>query len=206
VLRPLAVQIAVALLPVTATAAPAPKDQKAKYYAATRVGDKGEYRADGKVIHTTVVTQVEEAPGGGLLVTEGYVSGDEPPRPGRLLAVSRDAVAIAAGLGRPGKPVQKYDPPWVIVKPGAKDGDRWEFTSARGTLTVTYTARGVEKVEVPAGTFDAVRVEEVTQTKMGRTSRTLWHAPGVGEVKAVTHEGPGKGQVRVLHAFTPGKD
>lgn len=205
--RPVAGLLAAALLLATATAAPVPKDQKAKYYAATRVGDRREYRAGGVVTHITVVTKVEEAPGGGLLVTEGYVSGDGPPKPGRVLAVSKDAVAIAAGLGPTPKSARNFAPPWVIVKPGAKDGDRWEFKSARGSVTYSYTARGTERIEVPAGVFDAVRVEEVHKGAVGQGgSRTLWYAPGVGEVKAVTNEGPGKGQVRVLHSFTSGKD
>lgn len=204
--RPVVGLLASALLFATVTAAPVPKDQKAKYYAATRVGDRREYRAGGKVTHITVITKVEEAPGGGLLVTESYVSGDEPPRPGRVLAVSKDAVAIAAGLGPTVKSARTFDPPWVFVKPGANAGDQWEYKPARGTVTYSYTARGSERVEVPAGTFDAVRVEEVSKRAAGKEgSRTLWYAPGVGEVKAVSNEGPGKGEVRVLHSFTPGK-
>ena len=202
--RPLAVSLAAALVLTTASAAPVPKNQKA-YYAATRVGDKREYRAGGKVTHTTVIMKVEEAPGGGLLVTEGYVSGDKPPRPARVLSVSKDAVTLAVGMGPSGKDGKKYDPPWVLVKPGAKDGDWWECEPSKG-YTISYTARGTERVEVPAGTFDAVRVEEVNKGAGGGNSRTLWYAPGVGEVKAVINEGIGKGEVRVLHSFTPGKD
>jgi hypothetical protein len=51
--RPVVGLLAAALLPATATAAPVPKDQKVKYYAATRVGDRREYRAGGVVTHIT---------------------------------------------------------------------------------------------------------------------------------------------------------
>lgn len=64
---------------------------------------------------------------------------------------------------------------------------------------------GVKEVEVPAGKFSAVRVEEdVVFTNRGRPDdhfrRTFWYAPGVGVVKEDI-----SGRTAVLEAFSPGR-
>jgi hypothetical protein len=68
--------------------------------------------------------------------------------------------------------------------------------SAEGTYSASYSATGMEEVSVPAGTFDAMRIEvqalyDLVVTVEGMdvpmpfpTSMTLWYAPGVGLVKA----------------------
>lgn len=66
-----------------------------------------------------------------------------------------------------------------------------------GTVTINFTAAGIESVTVPAGTFDAVRVD--TQTVFDLTGSVsglalpitftsngqMWWAPGVGWVKTI---------------------
>jgi hypothetical protein len=185
---------------VAAPAAPVPKSAKPTYYAATKVGDKMEFRdADGKETHSSVVMKVEEAKGGGLLVTEGMSSRGGPPKPHRVLLVTEDAVAIKEGLAFRHK---AYDPPQVIFK--LKGKWEWEITLQSGLkYTERYAVERTERVEVPTGTFEAIRVQRSDSAGYGLT---VWYAPGVGEVKRVEDNGPGKGQVRVLHRFTPGKD
>jgi hypothetical protein len=70
---------------------------------------------------------------------------------------------------------------------------------------VAYTRGKAEEVEVPAGKFEAVRVEGVVDLGTGRTQKSVeWHAVGVGVVKLVVDRGGGE-QTTVLKSFTPGK-
>jgi hypothetical protein len=68
--------------------------------------------------------------------------------------------------------------------------------------TFTYTVGKVEEVEVPAGKFQAIRVEEKTDVLL--ESATRWYAPGVGLVKAVSTLGKNE-QIQVLKSYTCGK-
>jgi hypothetical protein len=65
----------------------------------------------------------------------------------------------------------------------------------------TMTAHGPEKVKVPAGEFDAIRVEQRDELAPDQ-NLTHWYAPGVGLVKEVR----GKKSLVVLNSFTPSKD
>lgn len=206
----------IAVLSLLFAAAPVPKDEKPVYYAATKVGDRREYRdADGRNIQTIVVLKVEKAKEGGLLVTEGRSSLTSPLKPQLVLLVNEEEVAVKEvpkfpALGpEPFAVRTAYSPPNVFVKPKAKRGDRWEWNLQVPTdkprppqlpkPTHRYTAAGFEKVTVPAGTFEAVKVEG---EEVG-TRTTSWYAPGVGLVKRVTALRDGD-TICVLHAFTPG--
>jgi hypothetical protein len=63
------------------------------------------------------------------------------------------------------------------------------------------TAVGVERVEVPAGTFDALRIECRTVVAGEIVMAREWWAPGIGLVRQIRGEGE-----LVLKSFTPGKD
>ena len=64
-----------------------------------------------------------------------------------------------------------------------------------------YTARRPERVEVPAGKFDAERVDRVCENRLDGTRgwSTSWYARGVGLVKSVNSSGASL----VLNKFTP---
>jgi hypothetical protein len=72
-----------------------------------------------------------------------------------------------------------------IVADGGDDGD-----TLNASIIVNYNAVGVETVTVPAGTFEALRIEQNgSMNMMGQeilTQGTLWYARGVGNVKAET--------------------
>jgi hypothetical protein len=90
-----------------------------------------------------------------------------------------------------------------LLKLPAKAGDEWEVRSTRNEVEfkLTATVRKVEKVKVPAGTFEAVPVV-LEGTVGGRTiTATQWYAPGVGLVKV----NQGETTIEELKSFTPGK-
>jgi hypothetical protein len=95
-----------------------------------------------------------------------------------------------------------------VVKLPAKAGDTWSWGPRAGRVSTTFTVRAVdEAVDVPAGKFQAVCVEEVSKLDDEVTSTTRsWYAPEVGLVKSVASSGRGKVQdrVQVLKAFQRG--
>ncbi|HEX7831550.1 MAG TPA: hypothetical protein VF787_17980 [Thermoanaerobaculia bacterium] len=74
-----------------------------------------------------------------------------------------------------------------------KPGSEWTWTWAGTGISAAYTYRvtKTEKVTVPAGTFDAARVEYTaiakseTRGELPQITGTLWMAEGVGLVKQV---------------------
>ena len=63
---------------------------------------------------------------------------------------------------------------------------------------------GPERVEVPAGRFEAIRVEVEWPFGGGTMRRVTWYAPGVGPVRR-TLQASGAEMVEVLKAFQPGR-
>jgi hypothetical protein len=61
--------------------------------------------------------------------------------------------------------------------------------------------RGVERVRVPAGEFDAVRVDQMQAQYPTAPAQTRWYARGVGKVKHTC-----AGIDISLKSFPPGKD
>jgi hypothetical protein len=79
----------------------------------------------------------------------------------------------------------KHDPPLCLLKLPHKDGARWEYhcPAQPGGLVGTKamnTAHGVEDVEVPAGKFEAIRVDHRGTSNGKLTSATFWYTPEVG--------------------------
>ena len=84
-----------------------------------------------------------------------------------------------------------------LLKLPHKDNQIWsdDFSGTKETLT----AFGPEKVKVPAGEYDAIRVKHRNESSKDQ-DRTYWYAVEVGIVKM---EG---GNRMVLKSFTPGKE
>jgi hypothetical protein len=73
-----------------------------------------------------------------------------------------------------------------------------ETVEATGNATSSFTAVGIENITVPAGTFDAIKIQvettiNITSTFQGATvpvivsgSSTSWFAEGVGWIKSVS--------------------
>jgi hypothetical protein len=108
-------------------------------------------------------------------------------------------------LGTDGKPL---DPPHWVLRLPVRRGEKWEFREPGNAklpaCTNQYETSGEEAVEVPAGKFQAVRVNRKSIQGDGRVNMDLdlWIAPEVGVVKVKGKLG-GMDYERVLKSFTP---
>jgi hypothetical protein len=171
-------------------------------YFPTREGTRRVYesRVRGTTYERTeAVTKVEKK-GAGFRVTIG-----EEVAPGKMLKTVTDVSAQGVYLVEFAGKV--HADPVPLLKLPAKSGDSWTVERQippAGVATFTYTVGKVEEVKVPAGTFQAIRVEERIDPTVLRLTVTRWYAPGVGLVKAITSSGKIE-QTQVLKSYTPGK-
>lgn len=158
----------------------------------TAVGTKWVY-ADGSNEVTLAITKSEQTNGGIEVTIERLTEGRESPY--QKMVVSPGGLVQTEFIG------VKLKKPWVLLDSKHKPGDTWldddsdefHYTNASNKLI------GVEKVEVPAGTFEALRVE--TQYTVGGTiqlNHTYWYVSGVGVVKSTCQD------ERVLKSFVAG--
>lgn len=182
-------------------AAPVPKGRTPSGYFPTRVGAKWVYKVTrpDRVGEVTVrVSAVETKEDGATSVTLGEVrEGDQ---------ISGQFTVRPDGLYQdvdfPGGAI--YYPAICVLKLPHRHGASWATESRviQSPRAETRTAYGPERVEVPAGRFDAIRVESVYARRPAPAQRqTEWFAPGVGLVKWAVRE-----QVWTLKSFDPGKD
>jgi hypothetical protein len=99
----------------------------------------------------------------------------------------------------------KHDPPLCLLKLPHKDGARWEYRcppqpGGLVAIKAMNTAHGVEDIEVPAGKFEAIRVDHRGTSNGKLSSATFWYAPEVGLVKMVA-----EGIVQELTSVEPRK-
>ena len=160
-------------------AAPVPKPAETAPYFATVVGAKWVYERDGGREEAVEVSEVEKVDGE-LVVSRTAVDG-EGMRYTKM-------IVSAAGLRQEGVDGKVT---WLL-KAKLRSGESWDVPDGKRTV------HGPEKVEVPAGTFTALRVEwEHAGGKL-----TSWYAPGVGEVKRVAKiDGDTERVTRLLKSF-----
>lgn len=198
---------ALALLVLSASAclwAPPPKD--GPVYFPTKAGARWVYlvklgEVDRPYESVEVVTAVEQK-GGATLVTVGHESQGEV-MPHHVMSVSSKGVFVTSAVGG------EMTEPFCVLRLPHRPGNKWEAVFAGkqwGRVVGTAAAFGPEEVEVPAGKYQAVRVESETpfiDGRKGSAKATTWYAAGVGVVKEVRADA---GSVRVLKEFTPGTD
>jgi hypothetical protein len=160
-------------------------------YAPTTVGDRLVYERFGTEV-TETVTRVDEDGPARVLTIEGKSAGRESYGVPRL-RVAPDGVFSIGEAG-------PFAPPRCLLRLPVVAGTKWEYD--RGAVNGTSVVAGEEEVEVPAGTYKAVRVDSEHPGPDGRPVRiTAWYAAGVGMVKTVI----GPDRTIVLKSFTPGK-
>lgn len=197
-------------------AAPAPKGLTEKPYLPTTKGAVRVYQRVTTIRaglrHKSEVTEVVTAvsrTAAGLIVTVSHREEGNDFAGSNTFLVS-DAGLFTTGSSMTGPIIDgerrwTIDPPACLLRLPHKDGTTWEYnvSAQDGGLVgakAANTARALEEVVVPAGTFKAIRVEQRDGTNGQETTATFWYAPDVGLVKLAY-----EGVVQELKSFTPGK-
>lgn len=164
------------------------------YYPTTR-GSKWVYDCEGED-RIEVISDVEEK-GEAVLVTLGWEI-----RPGKVETVARLLVSTK-GVFRVESLGGKIAPPQPLLQLPYKKDAMWNWTSAESKDTTwSYHAQGLERVKVPAGTFDTIRIDTEWTVNGGDSQQSSdWFAPNVGIVKRKY----GGKTVKILKSFTSGK-
>jgi hypothetical protein len=103
-----------------------------------------------------------------------------------LLTVDEHGITCWARVNLDGELV-KFSPPQTMITAPLKKGAAWNFDGRAGELKVQqhYDVVDEEKIDVPAGEFQAFRIHG-EQTTPNRMTIDRWFAPGIGIVKDVT--------------------
>src|SRR6266550_4095779 len=112
-----------------------------------------------------------------------------------LLTVDEHGISCWARINLDGQLI-KLNPPQTMIAAPLKKAAAWNFDGQAGELKVQqhYDVVGEEKVNVPAGKFQAFRIRG-EQTTPNRMTIDRWFAPGVGIVKDVTTMQDAKGDL-----------
>jgi len=98
-----------------------------------------------------------------------------------IVAVKADGYYLLGKLGQGNKP-ELFAEPALLLPIAAKLGDKW--VEKRPETTLSAACLGTERITVPAGTFDALKVYgAAAQNANERTEFTFWYAPEAGMVK-----------------------
>jgi hypothetical protein len=172
--------LVLALLAPTAVAAPAPKRTEPVPYFPTAVGARWAYDRGGGREEVVEVSAVEKVDGE-LVVSRSSVDGP--------VTQYTKMVVTPTGL-RQDQYNSGPSTVWVL-RTDVRPGGSWDTPEGKRSV------HGPERIEVPAGKFDALRVEwEQAGSRM-----VSWYAPGVGEVKRVERRGGEEIVFRVLTSF-----
>lgn len=103
-----------------------------------------------------------------------------------LLTVNERGVVCWARINLDGELV-KFNPPQPMIAMPLKRGARWNFDGQAGDLKIRqhYEVTGEEDIQVPAGKFQAFRIQG-EQTSPSSLTIDRWFVPGTGIVKDVT--------------------
>lgn len=146
----------------------------------TKVGTTWVYDDGGKE-RTLVISQAEEKDGATIVTTE-WVEADGTRTPDMVVSVTAEGVFVVESQGK------KYQVPCCRVKLPHRAGQKWETKEKPGILLVegTMVAGPIERITVPAGVFDAARIDWEFTTCLGpeKHQTKFWFAHGVGLVKS----------------------
>jgi hypothetical protein len=192
----------VLLLPLSAVAAPRPKDlpDEGLWFPVT-VGTRWVYEGPNGEYEEAITDAKGDGKGTVVTVVRTKGGKEEWQSTFRVTRAGFDMLA-SGGV--------TYDRPCPFLKTGAKPGEEWEYAYTRPPTAFHSRLKvvGPEKVEVPAGKFDAVRVDAAeSNSRVGAANQngpaiesSCWYAPGVGLVRQVW-----RGQVTTLKALHPAK-
>jgi len=136
------------------------------------------------------VAEPQVVEGKPVVVLEWKLDGDLSQR--EYYAVEEGVVRCVRRIHGYGEHMKEYsiDPPMETARRGLAPGQEWSWSGKTGPTPgkqLFKIAPALKKVEVPAGTFDALEVTiefEGEDDSRGKTTR--WLAPGVGLVREVS--------------------
>src|SRR5262245_1933485 len=165
-----------------APAAPVPRDAGPRYFYPTLVWDRMVYTRNDNYEYTTTVAKVEKVDGT-FHVSVNAILGDEEQLDEKM-EVSSKGLRMIRNTYRRTLP----HPIWPLKVTPDADGTwtgKWAVFSRDGDVfeEQEYTAAGWETVEVPAGKFQAIRVNRVGTLQGSKSQSTSWYALDVGCVK-----------------------
>jgi hypothetical protein len=199
--RPLVLLSAVLVSLAGVPAAPVPPPPKTPpLYFPTTVGTRWVYQTQGEKRESVeVVMEVKEKDGEKWVAVGSECEGKVEYH--HAISVSDKGLAVVDTS------VSDLDEPSWLLKLPHKAGNKWDYGIAPacvGQWKGTALADGPEKVTVPAGRFEAIRVKVDITFAGDRRRVTTWYAPGIGKVKEIVTTDSGD-RVEVLKSFTPGK-
>jgi hypothetical protein len=182
-----------------ALAAPVPRESQKgpRLYFPTTVGAEWVYETPEGQEYTDYLSKAEQSDGATVVTVERCAEGR--PQSSETIRVGLDGLFLLANARG------KKDPPECMLKLPFKADERWEGYSLLSDPGYVNVAVTEEKVEVPAGTFTAIRVE-TEETRNGKTQQvwTHWYAPVVGLIKFQGPVSRDRGPT-VLKSFKLGK-
>jgi hypothetical protein len=190
-------------LMIRAGAAPGPAEPKElEIYHPTQVGAEWVYQGGKRGLPTTgeatlVIKDVKREDGKAICTIVDKASD-------KLVSIIE---VSERGLLQLANETGKLKSPRCLLKLPYKLNETWEeeTANAKGVVRfkVSYAIGKVEKVKVPAGTYEAIRVDIVHTFEKTLFKTTQWYAPKVGLVKEVTGDDD---LFRELKSFKPNKD
>ena len=183
--------IALALLGAASAAA---KPKPPPDYFPLRLHDWWKYRstqASGATSEFTLTVIAEEKRPDGTLHRIVELSNPNPLiRDGYVKSPARVLLADEEYLGGGGKTA--FEPPRTILELPLRPGASWRWSgTGRGGIRIEESSEVLasERIETPAGRFDAAKV--VTHIEQGgaHATKTSWYAPGIGLVRQATESG-----------------
>lgn len=170
--RFLLLAVSLALIAAFLPAAPVPRDAEKALYFPIHVGTKWVYDENGKKKFEETVTAVEKK-NERYLVTVATIDhqAQEATFASQYEVSSAGIFKVADGLEAP-ETSTKFDPPHCVLKLPHKVGEKWDEGEDDGPIV----AGKMETVKVPAGTFEAIRLDRGKRY-------TWWFAVSYGMVK-----------------------
>jgi len=161
----------------------------------TKVGTTWVYEVEGK--EKTLVISRSENETGGTLVTTEWVIANGNRTPHMVISVTDKGVFLVTEDG------VKYDERVCVLKLPHIKGQTWQANTSKPmpfiAIAGTKTAGPIERVKVPAGEFNAARVDSSFTFNGGLACEaTHWYAHGIGLVQLDDD--------LKLKSFKPGRD
>lgn len=185
------VTLALALLAVVLVSA---KPKPPPDYFPLRVNDWWKYRstqASGAISEFTLAVISEDKRADGLLRRTVELSNPNPLIRDRYVKPTGSVLLVDEEyLGSGGR--ASFDPPRPILQYPLRPGASWQWSgTGRGGIRIEEASEVFpsERVETPAGRFDAVKVVVRIAQGGAQATKTSWYAAGIGLVRQATDSG-----------------